>query len=464
MNQNLALMVKMIFGFLDLFGLNTFFFLMKWFFVLDESAFLHPDQYYYLWIMANLGWLICALVHRLYDPGSTNRFESYLARTFQTYLVFLLVTLTYLYFARQITISRTFVSIFLVSFPAALLMNRMFYLLVWTHIRNKEYLIKRIMIIGYNDIGKKLAHYFEKDHQQMRLVGYCEDYSNVNELSHYPILNTLGNALKASTEFRITDIYSTILPEQDHRIYELMRLADQACIRFKLVPDLSLYVNRPMYMNYLEDMPVLSQREEPLDDLGNRMKKRVFDLIVSIFAIVFILSWLVPLIGFAIWIDSKGPVFFVQKRSGQNNVPFNCIKFRSMKVNFASDMLQATKNDDRFTRVGRFIRKTNLDEFPQFLNVFIGNMSIVGPRPHMLKHTEDFSVIISKYMIRQFLKPGITGWAQVNGYRGETKKIEDMESRVNHDIWYMERWCLTLDLKIMILTIYNIFKGEKNAY
>ena len=135
-----------------------------------------------------------------------------------------------------------------------------------------------------------------------------------------------------------------------------------------------------------------------------------------------------------------------------------------MKVNQHANLVQASRDDERFTRGGTFLRKTNLDEFPQFINVLKGEMSIVGPRPHMLKHTEDYSAIISRYMVRQFVKPGITGWAQVRGFRGETRRIEDMEGRVNHDIWYMENWSLLLDLKIIVLTGYNIFKGDKNAF
>ncbi len=162
--------------------------------------------------------------------------------------------------------------------------------------------------------------------------------------------------------------------------------------------------------------------------------------------------------------ESKGPVLFKQKRSGRSNEPFYCLKFRSMTVNENADMLQATKNDKRVTKVGAFLRKTSLDELPQFINVLIGNMSVIGPRPHMLSHTEQYSALIDKFMVRHFLKPGITGWAQVNGHRGETRTTDDMAKRVEADVWYLEHWSFLLDMKIMFLTVYNILKGEKNAY
>jgi len=157
-------------------------------------------------------------------------------------------------------------------------------------------------------------------------------------------------------------------------------------------------------------------------------------------------------------------VLFKQLRSGRNDEPFWCLKFRSMRMNSTSDKKQATKNDDRITPIGKFLRKTSLDELPQFFNVFAGSMTVVGPRPHMLSHTEEYRAIISEFMVRHFMKPGITGWAQVNGFRGETKAPGSMEKRVKHDIWYLENWTAMLDVKILFMTIINVIHGEDNAY
>ena len=463
MNQSFTLMVRFLFASIDLLIMNMTFLMIK-IYLLHTPVISNEEQYIYLWIIINVEWLACCGLYRLYNQQFPDNFDRFIRHSLHTYSLFLVMTLVYLYFSRQLVISRVFVISFLFAFPICLLVTRITYLLSVRHLRLKGYLVKRVMIIGYNEIGKKLAAYFERNDMRMQVVGFCEEETKVQELSHYPILNTLVNAIQTSKELRITEIYSTILPEQDKRVYELMHLADQACIRFRLVPDLALFVNQPMHVNYLSGLPVLSPRTEPLEDLANRLKKRSLDIIFSILVIVFLLSWLLPLLALAIWIDSRGPIFFVQKRSGLNNKPFNCIKFRSMHVNHDANNKQATRNDERFTRVGRFIRKTNLDEFPQFLNVIKGEMSIVGPRPHMLKHTEDYSAIIRKYMVRQFIKPGITGWAQINGHRGETHKLEDMEVRVDHDLWYMENWNFLLDSKIIFLTAYNVIKGEKNAY
>ncbi|WP_448636348.1 exopolysaccharide biosynthesis polyprenyl glycosylphosphotransferase [Pedobacter panaciterrae] len=198
--------------------------------------------------------------------------------------------------------------------------------------------------------------------------------------------------------------------------------------------------------------------------MSSRFKKRLFDVVFSSLVIIFILSWLYPLIAILIKMQSKGPVLFKQLRSGRNDEPFWCYKFRSMKVNDASDKKQATKDDDRITPIGKFLRRSSLDEMPQFFNVFMGSMSVVGPRPHMLKHTEEYKAIINQYMVRQFLKPGITGWAQVNGFRGETKATEDMENRVKCDIHYLENWDSMFDVKIIFMTVLNVMHGEDNAF
>jgi putative colanic acid biosynthesis UDP-glucose lipid carrier transferase len=211
-------------------------------------------------------------------------------------------------------------------------------------------------------------------------------------------------------------------------------------------------------------MPILKKYNEPLARLRNQTVKRTFDFIISGFVLLFILSWLVPLVGLLIKLESKGPVFFKQERSGRNNNSFVCLKFRSMRMNDQSDVMQATKNDMRITKIGAFLRKTSIDELPQFINVFRGEMSIIGPRPHMLRHTKEYNERINHYMVRLYLKPGVTGWAQANGYRGEVKELDLMKKRVEHDIWYMENWSILLDIKIMYLTFLKIIKGDDNAY
>jgi putative colanic acid biosynthesis UDP-glucose lipid carrier transferase len=296
------------------------------------------------------------------------------------------------------------------------------------------------------------------------MEGYFEDQQEVHEISFFPILGNRKDCVPYAIENGITEIYSTLSPERHPYVYELAQTAETNMIRFKFVPDFHLFVNRNIHIDFIQDIPILSLRSEPLEDITARIQKRLFDIVFSVLVITLVLSWLLPILAILIKINSKGPIFFVQLRSGKNNHHFKCYKFRTLTVNKDADVKQVTLNDKRLTKVGKFLRKTNLDELPQFFNVLVGNMSVAGPRPHMLRHTEDYSRILNEYMIRHFVKPGVTGWAQVNGYRGEIKKEEQLRKRIEYDIWYMENWSLWLDLRIVFLTIYVTIRGDKNAY
>lgn len=463
MNQQFFRMLRAGFMFLDLLTLNLSFGIGKYIFRerIDTSW---EIQYTYLWIFINIVWLASSWACRTYENDNISSFESFGRKTLRAFVYFLAAVMVFLFFQKWQDVSRMFILSLLSSAGIGLLINRLVYLLIFQYFKNGEHLMRKVIIIGYNDISKRLVRELEEDPLNTEIIGYCENEEDVHELSNYPIIGNLSNIMEVSKRYKATEIFSSVAPEQDESIYELIQTAEKECIRFRLIPNFKHFARFPMHVDYFGSIPVLSLRKEPLDDVANRIRKRIFDLIFSSVIIVTVLSWLIPLAGLLIWLESRGPVFFVQKRSGKANKPFSCIKFRSMKSNPESNLIQATKGDRRVTRIGSFLRKTNLDEFPQFLNVFMGQMSIVGPRPHMLKHTYDYSEMVNKYMVRQFVKPGITGWAQVNGYRGEVRTMEDMEKRVEHDLWYLENWSLWLDTRIIFLTAYNMIRGEKNAY
>jgi putative colanic acid biosynthesis UDP-glucose lipid carrier transferase len=320
------------------------------------------------------------------------------------------------------------------------------------------------MVLGYNDVSIRLINYFQKETKLVKLAGCFDDSGKISDSADLRIFSDLKDCMKIVKENEVTEIYSTLNPEHYPYLFELAQEAEAQFVYFKFVPDYNIFVNRNIYVDFVNDIPVLSLRKEPLEDTGNRIKKRALDVVLSSLAIIFILSWLIPLIALLIKLDSKGPIFFIQLRSGKNNQPFRCLKFRSLRVNDQADSIQVSRNDNRVTRIGRIMRKTNIDELPQVLNIFLGDMSLVGPRPHMLKHTEQFAELYKEYMIRHFVKPGLTGWAQVNGFRGEIKDNEFLRKRVEYDTWYMENWSLYLDLKIIFLTIVVTLRGDKNAF
>lgn len=463
MNRRFLRHLQLILGALDLLSINAVFFTSQFLFRSQLSMETYV-QYTHFGFFLNIAWFMVTVLGGVYHEKYILSFEMFTKRSIHAFMYFFLLVIFYLYFSHQFMVSRTFIIVVLSSIPISLLTNRFLYLAIHYYFKNKDYLINKVVVIGYNDLSKRLVSYLEEDGLNKEIIGFCEEYENVHELSAYPILSNINDALHVCKEHGVTEIYSTIAPEHNPNIYQLIEMADQDCIRFRIVPDISFFVNRQVHVDYLKEIPIISLRNEPLEDLGNRIRKRLFDVVVSSLVAIFILSWLIPIISILIRLESKGPIFFKQPRNGKDNKIFACLKFRSMRVNAHANEQQATKNDVRVTRVGKFLRRTSLDEFPQFLNVLQGDMSVVGPRPHMLKHTDDYSRKINQYMIRHFLKPGITGWAQIKGFRGETQTVYHMQKRVEHDLWYMENWSLMLDLKIMFLTLYNTVQGEENAF
>ncbi len=276
------------------------------------------------------------------------------------------------------------------------------------------------------------------------------------------IASTLNNTING-TSSNVDECFCCLSHTESKEIVNIMHFCDKNVIHFYYLPRLfgeyKLHLDAKNFLG----KTVYSNHKEPLTIASNRMAKRAFDIVVSGTACICMLPF-IPIIALLIKMQSPGPIFFRQARTGLNGETFQCLKFRSMHVNKDADLAQATKNDPRKFAFGNFMRKTNIDEFPQFLNVLKGDMSIVGPRPHMLHHTEVYGSLIDKYMVRHFSKPGITGWAQVTGYRGETKELWQMEERIRRDIWYIENWSFWLDIKIIFLTAKSILFPDKNAY
>jgi putative colanic acid biosynthesis UDP-glucose lipid carrier transferase len=265
-------------------------------------------------------------------------------------------------------------------------------------------------------------------------------------------------------ENNIDEIYFSVAELSNKQINRLIDFADNNLRELKFIPDNKDIYSKKLKYEYYDYIPILSLRSIPLQDSVNKFVKRLFDILFSLFIIVFVLSWLTPILAILIRLESRGPVFFKQSRNGFNYQEFDCYKFRSMTPNKEAHLHQVTKGDLRITKIGAFIRKTSIDELPQFFNVLFGDMSVVGPRPHMVSHTNMYAQRIDKFMVRHFVKPGITGLAQVSGFRGEVETDEDIINRVKYDIFYIENWSLLFDLKIMYQTLVNAVKGEEKAY
>ncbi|MES2777729.1 MAG: undecaprenyl-phosphate glucose phosphotransferase [Bacteroidota bacterium] len=368
------------------------------------------------------------------------------------------------YLIPEFTLNNHLIIYMLVIFTPLFLIGKIAFLLLRrTHRANLiEY--TRVVIVGAGPVGVELARIMEsKSSMGFRVVGFFDDKPHLQADDVF-VLGRVNDCIDYVKRHNIKEVYCALPDRAIDKISRLMREADKELIRFKLVPDVKDYFRKHVNVRMLGHFPVISPRAEPLENMNNKVFKRLFDIIFSLFVVVFLMSWLVPLLALFIKLGSKGPVFFKQWRSGKDNEPFCCWKFRSMRVNDDAHSRQASKDDRRITRLGAFMRKTSLDELPQFFNVLMGEMSVVGPRPHMIQHTTEYSAMIDQFMVRHFVLPGITGWAQVSGLRGETSEEGSMEARVEADIWYLENWSMLLDLKIAFLTVWQVLTGHKNAY
>lgn len=323
---------------------------------------------------------------------------------------------------------------------------------------------RRFIIIGATQAGKGIRNFFNS-HELTRyqFKGYFDSNPTPGLVESSEIKGSLEDVKDFALKENIDEIYFALPLTEKQLFQDISKFADDNCIYFRIAPDFSGVVSENFNVLLYDSMPILTTRKEPLGVSLNAALKRMFDIVFSLAVILTVFPFVVPIIALAIRLNSKGPIIFKQLRPGKKNKLFECYKFRTMTVNNSSEF-QAVKDDPRVTKVGKFLRKTNLDELPQFVNVLLGNMSVVGPRPNMVSQLEEYSRKIDRYKVRHFVTPGITGYAQVNGYRGETREPGLMEKRVEYDVMYLENWSLSLDIKIIFLTVWNMLKGEKRAY
>ncbi len=315
--------------------------------------------------------------------------------------------------------------------------------------RNKVH----VVIVGENENARRLEDLLQ----------------NSSEFADYKLVASFGEDLQAIQEYlennKVHQLYCSLNPAlKSSTVNEIIRNCENLFIDFYYVPNMDGYLHRSMTFSELGPMTVVKLRDEPLSNPVNAFIKRFFDIVASLLFLVLIYPFVWCFVAVGTSLSSPGPILFKQKRTGYKGRPFTMYKFRSMKVNADADKLQATADDPRKTKFGDFLRRTSIDELPQFINVLKGDMSIIGPRPHMELHTEMYTKLVDEYLVRHMVKPGLTGWAQVNGCRGETKTTEAMADRVRYDIWYIEHWTLGLDLKILLKTIAQILGGDKQAY
>ncbi|OOQ57088.1 undecaprenyl-phosphate glucose phosphotransferase [Mucilaginibacter pedocola] len=438
------------------------------YYIVDKVHILWATNKDYLPIVLvfNLTWLLSANLTRLYDKALNRDAVNTYRSVIKTYLIFvaLICIIVTVIGIKAYYITRGYLIYSCALFAVTLWIWKLIFLSIRKSNRASLYDARKVIIVGSGRISNDLHSFFRGNPDRgYKLVGFFDDDPDaVSDKVKY--LGPVDDCIDYVLSNKIDEIFCTLPVSESRKIEGLLSGAEKNLIRFRIVPEYYDYGIKPVLIQSFGHIPVISVRAEPLESMLNRFLKRLFDISFSLFIIIFFFSWLYPILAILIKLESKGPVLFKQLRSGRDNNPFWCYKFRSMRVNKDSDKVQATRNDKRITKLGAFMRRTSIDELPQFFNVLMGNMSIVGPRPHMLSHTIQYSQLIDRFMVRHFLKPGITGWAQVKGLRGETRTTEAMMQRVEADVWYLENWSFLLDLKIIFLTVWNSLRGEENAF
>lgn len=449
----------------DLCILNALFITLYYVLDTDTQRILLSDSLPQLLVLLNLVYLLCNYSKGVVLHRRIVRADHIVMRAVRNTFCHAVVFISLITLVHFGSLSTRFLVIFYTAFLALLVSYRLIFRHFVKIYRRKGGNRRTVALVGDGSNMVELYEEMTADPTSgFKVVGYFAEHPSDNYPKECHYLGTPQEVIPYLKKSKAEHLYCGLTSSHSKEILPIISYCENNLIHFYSVPNVRNYLKRRMHLELIGSVPVLDIRQEPLAQPENRLVKRLFDIVFSLLFLCTIFPIIFIIIGLAIKITSSGPIFFKQKRSGEENKEFWCYKFRSMRVNKDSDKVQATLNDPRKTRLGNFMRKTSIDELPQFINVLLGDMSVVGPRPHMLKHTEEYSKLIDKYMVRHLVKPGITGWAQVTGFRGETKKLWQMEGRVERDIWYLEHWTFMLDLYIIYKTVKNAVKGEKEAY
>ena len=426
------------------------------YFIYDED-FLNVSFLSYI----TLFWIIISYLLGFYNVYRYTNFYTIFSLLFKQFSVFVLGYFAYFGLFREgVVVNNQLLILLLITLSITVAK------FLWKYLLNKYRALgnnfRTTIVVGHDDAAKKIIKVFQsKSNLGYKFLGYFSNKSYKND----KFLGKLDNIKTYVNTNEVDEIYASVASLSKSQIRELNKFSLEKGISLKLIPETSEFYSKNQMLEYYDDtIAIINVKKLPFEFAENFYVKRLFDIFFSIFIIIFLMSWLTPILWIIVKLESKGPLIFKQVREGLNGDQFTCYKFRSMKINRFSDKVHATKNDSRVTKVGAFMRRTSIDELPQFYNVLLGNMSVVGPRPHLESLSLEYQKDVEDYLKRHIVKPGITGLAQVSGFRGEIRKKSDIKNRIKLDIFYIENWSFFLDLKIIIKTVLNVFEGDENAY
>jgi len=444
----------------DLFLLNITFIISA---ILAQSLDILLDRNYMfiLLIMLNFVWYFTSNLTGLYEDIYLREYVNHFLNLIKGIFNVLLVTIAFIFFVKENLFTRNFIIYFAVLFFVSVNLWTILFRKFLKFIRKKGLSVRNLLIVGTGEI----ANNFKKEVCDVpgfgyKFMGFVEEEDLFNENDKY--------FEKILVEKNIEDVVIALSEKNSTVLEKIIRVCNINSVKVHLIPNFFQYLSERFQVSSLGNFPIITARKEPLEEASNRFLKRLFDIIFSSLIIVFFLSWMIPMIAVLIKLDSKGRVFFLQNRVGVKSKNFRLIKFRTMYQNNNKEEFKVTQpGDSRITKIGKYLRKYNLDELPQFINVLIGDMSVVGPRPHAIPYQMKYAEYFEEIKMRHSVKPGITGWAQIHGLRGDVEDEEENKKRtlqrIQYDLWYIENWSFKLDLQIILITIWQMLRGKTNA-
>ena len=409
-------------------------------------------------IFISFSWIVSALLSNFYEVYRFTSVTKMLGLIVKQTIIFLLLVFAFFGFFNELsTKSTSILKYVLLTMSSITIIKFAIFFLLKKYRKVFKGNLRIVVIVGLNKKTDQLRKYFNDNPDYGYQLIKTFDLKGGNKFNIDEVIEFISNN-------EIDEIYSSVAEITNKELLSLIDYADNNLKILKFLPDNKEIYSKKLDFTYYGVLPILSMRKIATEEPINQFIKRSFDILFSLFVIIGVLSWLTPLLGIIIKFESKGPIFFKQKRNGLDYKEFYCYKFRSMKPNPEAHLHQIKKGDPRVTKVGKFIRKTSIDELPQFINVLKGDMSVVGPRPHMVSHTHMYAEKIDKFMVRHFIKPGITGLAQVSGFRGEVEDDKFIINRVKYDIYYLENWSILMDLRIVLKTVFDALGGDDKAY
>ena len=414
-------------------------------------------------------WYIASKVFYLYNDITLVSYSQEIVGLIKVTIFHILLLVFLLFIFNLQDKFRIFILYYSILLFPLVAIQKYFYRIYYANSRFKNKNVKNTLIVGNKNISNFLnGTNLSNNNLNLNIIGVINDDDTGK--NSYNVLGPIKSIASIITSHSIDQVLVCLPNDDDKNIEYVVSVCENLNILVSILssPTNQFGMGSKRVTNYA-NIPILFFKNYPLDDLENKIFKRVFDIIFSLFIILFIFTWLFPIVAILIKLSSRGPVFYIQYRWGINNKKIKCFKFRTMyigdnEISPDGHYMPATQNDQRISTIGHFLRKTSIDEMPQFFNVILGGMSVVGPRPHPIPLNLESKDHINNYLLRHLIKPGITGWAQVNGSRGEVKEMIDMQNRVNFDIWYIENWTYWLDLQIIFQTIINLIKGDEKAF